>query len=182
VSAVLAVHLHAAVPDEFPTFTVPGFERDMETLRELFWLHYPGAGPKSTLWDEWLSMSSLWPASAEQSRGAMRRDWARVLSSRFMDPEGYVATHQHPSIAHQLGWPFPFYSQGKGGFGWHFSFKDTVNPPLRPTNLNIPDSFKTEQLERKGICEEGWKLRVTGRDAYVTCPMQRVDTFNAPFI
>ena len=44
----------ASPPDDFPRFQVPGHEQEMATLRELFWLHYPGAGPKATLWDEWL--------------------------------------------------------------------------------------------------------------------------------
>jgi hypothetical protein len=30
------------VPDDFPRFIVPGHERRMALLRELFWLHYPG--------------------------------------------------------------------------------------------------------------------------------------------
>jgi len=51
-----------APPDDFPRFQVPGHEKEMATLRDLFWLHYPGAGPKATLWDEWLPDASLWPA------------------------------------------------------------------------------------------------------------------------
>jgi hypothetical protein len=44
-----------SIPEDFPRFQVPGQEKEMESLRGLFWLHYPGSGPKSTLWDEWLS-------------------------------------------------------------------------------------------------------------------------------
>ena len=79
----------------------------------LFWLHYPGAGPKATLWDEWLPDASLWPAvSTENKSEAMRQAWSETLSGRIMDAEGYVATHQHASIAHQLGWPFPVLEPG----------------------------------------------------------------------
>jgi hypothetical protein len=46
-------------PDDFPRFQVPGHEKEMETVRELFWLHYPGAGPKATLWDEWLAVLTM---------------------------------------------------------------------------------------------------------------------------
>src|SRR3989442_14700750 len=52
----------ASPPEDFPRFQVAGHEQEMTTLRELFWLHYPGAGPKATLWDEWLPDASLWPA------------------------------------------------------------------------------------------------------------------------
>ena len=55
-------------PDDFPRFQVPGHEKEMATVRELFWLHYPGAGPK-----------------------AMRQAWAGTLSARILDPEGYMA-------------------------------------------------------------------------------------------
>jgi len=48
---------------QFPNFIVPGFEKEMNTLRDLFILHYPGASPKATLWDPWLAFSSLWPDS-----------------------------------------------------------------------------------------------------------------------
>ena len=50
------------IPDDLPRFSVPGHEEEMATLRELFWLHYPGSGPKATLWDEWLPMPAMWPA------------------------------------------------------------------------------------------------------------------------
>ena len=43
----------AQVPEDFPRFTVPGHDQETASVRALFWLHYPGAGPKATLWDEW---------------------------------------------------------------------------------------------------------------------------------
>ena len=51
-----------SIPDDFPRFVVPGHEQQMESLRRLFWLHYQPAGPLITLWDEWMPMSTLWPA------------------------------------------------------------------------------------------------------------------------
>lgn len=85
----------------------------MASLRALYWLHYPGAGPKSTMWDEWLAEPALWPAvGGPNGVSRMREAWRAALSGRVLDPEGYVATHQHASIAHQLGWPFPFWTQG----------------------------------------------------------------------
>ena len=63
-----------AVPEDFPRFVVPGQEREMESLRRLFWLHYQPAGPLIPLWDEWMPMSTLWPAM-----GSGRR-WTRCGS------------------------------------------------------------------------------------------------------
>jgi hypothetical protein len=47
---------HLGVPDDFPRFLVPGHEPTMQSLRELFWLHYQPAGPLIPLWDEWMPM------------------------------------------------------------------------------------------------------------------------------
>src|SRR3954462_5426023 len=108
----------AVAPADFPEFKVSGHEKEMASLRDLFWLHYPSAGPKATLWDEWLVDASLWPAvTSDDSAAHFRKQWSTTLSSRILDAEGYVATHQHPSIAHQLGWPFPFWNQGRHGCG-----------------------------------------------------------------
>jgi hypothetical protein len=37
-----------------------------------------------------------------------------------MADDGYVSTHQHRGMAHDLGWPFPIWTQ-VAGWGWHFS-------------------------------------------------------------
>ena len=170
-------------PEDFPRFQVPGHEKEMGTLRELFWLHYPGAGPKATLWDEWLPDASLWPAvSTEKKADGMRKDWAATLSGRIMDPEGYVATHQHASIAHQLGWPFPFWSQGQRGCGWHFSFKNTAGPGWRPNDLSKPDGWTLSGARDAGVNEDGWRLEVTNAAAVVTAPPWKCHTFEAPFL
>ena len=109
-----------AVPEDFPRFIVPGRERQMESLRRMFWLHYQPAGPLITLWDEWMPMSTLWPARGSGPQlVAMRRRWAEALASRGMSTEGYVHTHQHDGLAHAEGWPFPLWTQA-GGIGWHF--------------------------------------------------------------
>ena len=47
-----------APPEDFPRFHVPGQEKEMESLRRLFWLHYQPAGPLIALWDEWMPMST----------------------------------------------------------------------------------------------------------------------------
>jgi hypothetical protein len=173
----------AAPPEDFPRFHVPGQEKGMSGLRELFWRHYPAAGPKSTLWDEWLPDGSLWPAvTTDDKADAMRRAWARTLGARILDPEGYVATHQHASIAHQLGWPFPFWNQGRRGCGWHFSFKNTVDKNWRPHELSKPDGWTLAGASDGGIVEDGWRLGITNAAALVTARPWTIHTYEAPFL
>ncbi len=173
----------SAPPDDFPRFQVPGHEKEMASLRDLFWLHYPGAGPKATLWDEWLPDASLWPAvSTENKADAMRQAWSETLGARIVDPEGYVATHQHASIAHQLGWPFPFWNQGRRGCGWHFSFKDTIGPGWRPNDLSKPAGWKLTGLRDAGVHDDGWRLEATNAAAVVTAPPWKCHTFEVPFL
>ncbi|MCF7669467.1 MAG: hypothetical protein K9N48_06805 [Verrucomicrobia bacterium] len=170
-------------PAGFPEFVVPGHDRQMETLQRLYLLHYPGAGPKSTLWDQWLTSPSLWPAVTEDERSdSFRAAWRRALSQRIIDPNGYVATHQHPSIAHQHGWPFPFWNQGKDTAGWHFSFKNTIGPPWRKTGLDTPDDWTMHGAVDKGIDEFGWNIRLTETNASITTPSRTFNAFESPFL
>lgn len=173
----------AAPPEDFPRFEAPGQEHALNSLRELFWLHYPGAGPKATLWDEWLTDAALWPAVETSGQSdSMRREWRETLSHRILDPEGYVAAHQHQSIAHQLGWPFPFWNQGRHGCGWHFSFKNTIGPGWRPNDLASTRDWVLSGERDGGMSDEGWKLEVTNIQAVLTAPARQCDTFEAPFL
>ncbi|MDH7600588.1 MAG: glycosyl hydrolase family 65 protein [Armatimonadota bacterium] len=172
----------AGIPQDFPRFSVPGFEREMEMLRALYWLHYPGAGPKATMWDAWLPAPSLWPAvDSDGTAESMRRQWSEALSNRFIDAEGYVSVHQHPSIAHPHGWPFPFWNQGKGGMGWHFSFKDTIGPGWRPNELSTTDGWTLRSANSEGVGDYGWNLTLTGTGASAETPAVAIDTFQSPF-
>ena len=171
------------IPDEFPRFTVPGHEREMDSLRDLFWLHYPGTAPQATLWDEWLTEAAFWPATlADGQADKLRAAWRRTLLGRIVDPEGYVATHQHPSITHQLGWPFPFWIQGRRGCGWHFSFKNTVGEPWRPHDLSKPDGWGVEGGYAVGVEDEGWRLEVTNVTAVITAAPWKCHTYEVPFL
>lgn len=173
----------AGPPPDFPRFTVPGAEKEMAVLRDLFWLHYPGAGPKATLWDEWLPDAALWPAvDSGDAAAEFRREWRAALSRRMIDPEGYVATHQHASIAHQWGWPFPFWNQGRGGCGWHFSFKNTVGPPWRTDRLSKTDGWTLQGAKDGGLGDEGWTIEVQEADAVIAAPPWLCDTFEVPFL
>ncbi len=149
------------IADDFPRFQAPGYEQDMDLLRSLHWLHYGPAKPLATLWDEWLSGPTLWPAlHTGDAMETIRKQWSDALSGRIIDAEGYVATHQHASIAHQLGWPFPSWNMGDGGCGWHFSFKDTAPPPWRGEELSTPTGWETDGVRDDGIGEDGWRLTI----------------------
>ncbi|MCD6302102.1 MAG: hypothetical protein J7M15_01075 [Anaerolineae bacterium] len=126
------------VPDDMMRFVVPGSQAEMDALRALYWEHYiPDGplwdewlrgpdlfpmypivpmGPKAPLWDEWLLPALLAPDRGVAS-ARMQALWNQALSARSMDDEGYVATHQNVSYAHQAGWPFPIWSHGEGGLG-----------------------------------------------------------------
>lgn len=186
VLAALAPHCGGdtmTIPSDFPTFTVPGHSKEMASLRALYWLHYPGSGPKSTLWDIWLAPPSLWPAvDSNGSADSMRKAWDDMLSGRIMEDDGYVSVHQHPSIAHPHGWPFPFWHQGEGGYGWHFSFKDTIGPPWRPDKLSTTDGWTLTGASAEGITEDGWKLELAGPHAAIETPERKIDTFQSPFL
>ncbi len=175
------------IPDDFPRFIVPGHERSMESLRALYFLHYKPAGPMATLWDEWLSGSSLWPAVSSQMY-SIRKRWARALSARRIDPEGYVATHQHASIAHQDGWPFPFWKQGgPGTWGWHFSL-DKVPEGWHGTEKKTQEGWEISGAMDRGIDDQGWNIELASADtdsdtcATVRTPPLLIHPDQSPFI
>lgn len=173
-----------AIPDDFPRFVVPGQERAMESLRDLYWRHYVPGGPLATLWDEWLSGSTLWPATAHENRmESIRTRWSQALSARIIDPEGYVATHQHASIAHQLGWPFPFWMQsgGPGAWGWHFSLAN-VPPGWHATTERNQEGWELIGGKDLGIADTAWNLELTSAGAAVRTPPLIITPDMAPFV
>jgi hypothetical protein len=178
-SVFLASAASAQTPEDFTRFIVPGQESTMDSLRELFWLHYPGAGPKALIWEEWLSLSSLWPALQQDE---MAKAWRGALSTRIMTEEGYVATHQHASIAHQLGWPFPFWKQGKNTWGWHFSLS-SVPGGWHGTEVRTAEGWEHAGVTPGAIdSERGWTLEITEPEGMLTAPAGSFDTFESPFI
>jgi len=180
---VAAAAEQETIPPDFPRFLVPGREKAMESLRELFYLHYLPAGPLATLWDEWLSGSTLWPAvSSGGKMHSIRKRWAQALSSRDIDPEGYVATHQHASIAHQQGWPFPFWKQGgPGTWGWHFSLQG-VPAGWHGTREKNQEGWVLLGGKDLGISGHAWNIRLEGPGARVRTPPLLILPGQSPFI
>ncbi len=171
----------SAIAPTFPAFIAPGHETEVDALRRLYWQHYSSAGPKATLWDEWLPSAALWPAVEGQSE-QFRREWRATLSARILDTDGYLATHQHGSIAHQLGWPFPFWRQGRNGWGWHFSLAG-YSPTWTGTEERTQEGWLTAGATDLGIADQTWNLELTAAAASITTPpIPDADTYESPFL
>lgn len=168
-----------AIPDDFPQFVVPGHEPSMESLRQLFWLHYQPAGPLSTLWDEWMPMSTLWPARGSgRELNAMRLRWAAALASRGMSTEGYVHTHQHDGLAHAEGWPFPLWTQA-AGIGWHFR---GTGVPGFDASLTTPDGWTLTRASGSKVGPQGWEIALTEPQACLQTPPFAIDARSGPWL
>ena len=174
-----SVRAASPIPDDFPRFVVLGHEAEMESLRALYWLHYERAGPLITLWDEWMSAATLWPARGEgEQLGAMRRRWAQALASRGINADGYVHTHQHDGLAHAEGWPFPLWTQA-GGVGWHFRGTGIPGYDAPPTT---PEGWRLVGAERGEINDAGWVINVTASDAAAQTPPFAIAAGIAPWL
>ena len=160
-----------------PRFLVPGQEGAMRSIGSLLALHYPGSGPKATLWDGWLPKASLWPATPQGTQ--LRAAWRAALLSRKMHADGYVSTHQHRGLAHNDGWPFPLWTQVAGA-GFHFAPEGQPYPAPMTRNL---DGWSLAGLGKPRIdAATGLHLRVTDQTATLTTPPIRVAATVAPFI
>ena len=170
-------------PEDFPHFIVPGFDQEMSSLRDLYWEHYARGGPMATLWDEWLSGPTLWPAVATDDRmDKLRKRWRDALRGRVIDAEGYVATHQHASIAHQQGWPFPFWGQGgPGAWGWHFSLAG-VPKDWHNTSVKSQDGWTVTNGHDLGVDDLAWKIELSAARTAIQAPPVNIDVLQAPFL
>lgn len=169
----------SSIPEQFPGFVVPGHEKEMDSLRALFWLHYQPAGPLIPLWDEWMPMSTLWPAMGSGNElNAMRRRWAAALAGRGMSTEGYIHTHQHDGLAHAEGWPFPLWTQA-GGIGWHFR---GTGVPGYDAPAVTPEGWTLTGATDGGVNDRGWVIQLTERRAAVATPAFAVSAAVGPWL
>ncbi len=168
------------VPDDFPHYTVPGWERYSELLRQLHWLHYSGSGPKATLWDGWMSMSSMWPAVGPSPKDSeFPAIWRAELLKRPIDAEGYVSTIQHHGFGHGEGWPFPTTWQA-GGIGWQFA---TEHLAYRVGPTRSLDGWTLDGLSQTALNQDaGLSLRIDADTASLTTPAFDIDRYVAPFV
>jgi hypothetical protein len=174
-----------AVPDNFPVFSVPGFEKEMDRMRQILFGHYRLDLSNLPAFNiQWVAPAAIWAAldgnpSESHTRASLR---ARLSSMRVMK-DGYVSCHQHEGLGHSEGWPFPMYTQS-GGAGWMFS---TAGLPygadfnVHPTTGLTGWSFRNAKvlgLEKQA----GLKLDLTGPDAAITSPAIKVDAPVASWI
>lgn len=169
----------APVPDDFPRFVVPGHEGEMESLRALYWLHYEPAGPLIPLWDEWMPMATLWPATAPGGQlDAMRIRWAQALTDRKMSAEGYIHTQQHDGPAHAEGWPFPRWMEA-GGIGWHFRGTGVAGYDAPPAT---PEGWIVSGGQGGEVDAKGWVVELAEPGAILQSPPFKLEAYNAPWL
>ncbi len=167
------------IPQDFPSFTVPSHEKEMAFLRALYWKHYEPAVPLIPLWDEWMSSATLWPAlGSGADLQKMRQRWAKSLSGRILNPEGYILTEQHDGPAHAEGWPFPRWMDA-GGIGWHFRGTGILGydaPLVTPANWEVQGGRSGE------VNDKGWQVELAEPDASIRAPAFAVEAGNAPWL
>jgi hypothetical protein len=166
------------IPEGFPKFIVPGHEQEMASIRALFWHHFQPAGPLIPLWDEWMPMATLWPAISAEKVGEMRLRWARALSSRPMNAEGYILTQQHDGPAHAEGWPFPLWSQA-GGMGWHFR---GTGVPGYDVALSKSDGWTLVGGKGGAVDAKGWVIDLMEPRATLDTPPCAFEARIAPWL
>ncbi len=165
-----------------PEFIVPGQEKQMASLQDLFARHH-SPHTQCTLWDAWLPMSILWPAIGEDHSAQTMRDYYRkVFLNRFIDAQGYVTMDQHMGLAHPNGWPFPTWRQA-GGAGWHFTHEKDHYAKFLGVPLATLKGWKLEGIQPQGLDKlQGLKLKLTQPRAVLTSPVCNAKSFVSPFI
>lgn len=167
------------VPDDFPRFSVPEHQPEMELLRQLYWLHYQSGGPLIPLWDDWMPMATLWPArSSGIERQSMRKRWSEALTSRLMNDEGYIHTQQHDGLAHAEGWPFPLWTQA-GGMGWHFRGTGVAG---YDAPLATADSWQVRGGTSGPVNDQGWQVELISPHATIQSPEFLVEARVSPWL
>ena len=170
----------------FPEFSIPGQEKEMKLLQDLFILHFRTERRESLmpLWLRWMPMSELWPAVKPETLKYIREEYRDALLKQPIDKEGYVSTIQHRGMGHVDGWPFPLWTQAGGlGMGWHFTKVGQPYQNYISQTTNIAN-WKIKGAEDLGISDKnpGWKLKLTKPDASITSPECNVKALAAPFM
>jgi len=173
------------IPENFPTFAVPGFETEMDRMRQILFGHYRMDLSKLPTFNlQWLAPAAIWagldarPADS-WTRASLR---ARLLSMRVM-PDGYVSCHQHEGLGHSEGWPFPIYTQS-GGAGWMFSTAGLLYGPelgVFPATSVADWTFRRATAASLDVTG-GLRLELTGDDAAMTSPTINVDPQAATWV
>ena len=161
----------------FPEFIVPGHQKEMDLLRDMFVLHYP-VPMLGTFNMQWVTESTLWPAIKPVKNNPKIVSYKDAISSRELSDEGYVSCHQHRGLGLPDGWPFPTWWQSKG-IGFHFAKDSIYNTPR---TLNVK-GWKIENAKTTGLDEDhGWQIKLTAPNASIQSPTISVQEIVAPYI
>jgi len=171
------------IPKQFPRFIVPGQEKNMALLRDIFHLHYGTGDVGSALWYGWIPEASIWVGVVDDSRdNKMAAAWEKKLSEHFIDAEGYVSSDMGHNFGHSLGWPFPHWTSG--GAGWHFTLSNL--PDMGIYGLGVVEDtagWELAGLKDNGIDKEnGWLLEIEADGATLETPPINVSKEAAPFL
>jgi len=172
------------IPETFPHFIIPGYDQEMASLRHLHYLHYGNGAVGSALWHAWMPGASVWPAVSRDSSGnKMAEVWAKKMSEHFIDAEGYVSSDMGQNFAHNLGWPFPHWTQAAGA-GWHFTLSNL--PDMSIFGLFVEEDttgWILNGVDDKGIDKEnGWQIELDKRGATLATPLISVEKEATPFL
>jgi hypothetical protein len=197
-AAVVPPDLVSGVPADFPRFAFAGHDEAAAILNRYLWHHFSTRGGESPVLfnKEYTTTSDLWMA------GALHPGWdapiqtihRRNLLAVHIDRDGYIATHQHFSHAHERGWPFPYWAQTPPRLtaGWHFQ-DDGPGWVWEYTFRKIPvsnfarakaiEGWELRDLRSDGIVDSKWRLTATGRAPALTTPADiPIDAACAPFV
>ena len=161
------------IPKNFPTFIVPGFEKQMEQMRQILFGHYRldlSILPAFNI--QWIAPAAIWAGLDDRPSDSYTRAslLTRLLTMRITK-DGYVSCHQHEGLGYSEGWPFPMYTQS-GGAGWIFS---TTGLPygaefnVHPTQTIAGWSFGNAEVVSLDSAN-GLRLALKGSDATMTSP------------
>jgi len=193
------------VPDDFPRFSFAGHAEQARLLTHFLWYHFHHRlGNSKVLFNkEYLLTADVWLGNARPrgSSETIQQVHRRTLLELYMDPEGYVSSHQHFSHAHDLGWPFPYWAQAhkelprvKGlAAGWHFQplekVRGWIGGHLRASKGGeyvgeaAVSRWERYHLDSLGIKNDRWHLVATGPSPALISPSgYEISAFDAPYL
>jgi hypothetical protein len=159
------------ISENFPTFIVPGFEKQMEQMRQILFGHYRmdlSILPAFNI--QWIAPAAIWAGLDDRPSYSYTRAslLTRLLTMRTTK-DGYVSCHQHEGLGYSEGWPFPLYTQS-GGAGWIFS--TTGLPYGAEFNVHPTKSMVGWTLDNAEVVHldsaNGLRLALKGPDATMT--------------
>jgi len=168
--------------DNFPEFSVPGYNKEMKQLENLFRRHYRSQGLSASIWDKWLPQSMLWAALSDFESKSVRQTFKSDFLKKRIGDDGYVATTQHRGLGHPDGWPFPHWGQNNG-IGWHFSLSGSPASHWGITTVENVKNWKLNGIKSINLNEKtGWTINLTNKNAELESPEFKISALVSPLI